>query len=139
MLLPSPDVVHVIETNASLLGWGVVSEQTCSGGLWSEEERNLYINLLELMAGSFGVKIFTDCKGKENYIHVKLRMDNKTAVSYINRMGGTHSCSLSHLACQLWQWCLQHQIILSAEYLPGTSNIEADRQSRNSYHRRNGC
>ena len=44
--------------------------------------------------------------------------------------GGTHSHSLSHLACQLWQWCLQHQIILSAEYLPETSNIEADRQSR---------
>ena len=48
---------------------GAVSEQTCSGGLWSEGERNLHINHLEFMAGSVEVKLFT--KGK-NSIHVKL-------------------------------------------------------------------
>ena len=52
------------------------------------------------------------------------------AICYINRMGGTRSHILSHTACQLWQWCLQRGITLSAEHLPGESNLTADRESR---------
>ena len=59
-----------------------------------------------------------------------LKMDNKTAIFYINKMGGTRSHLVAHTACQLWQWCLQRGITLSAEHLPGSSNIIADRESR---------
>ena len=44
--------------------------------------------------------------------------------------GGDPLPSLTEQACHLWQWCLQRNIILSAEYLPGISNIVADRESR---------
>ena len=59
-------------------------------------------------------------------------MDSTTAVAYINRMGGTHSSTLSNITCSLWQWCLQRApgITLSAEHLPGIHNITADAESR---------
>lgn len=62
--------------------------------------------------------------------HVRLRMDNQTAVCYINHMGGTRSPVLSNMACQLWEWCLQRGITISAEYLPGDLNKTADGESR---------
>ena len=59
-----------------------------------------------------------------------LRMDNTTAVAYLNHMGGTQSQTLAAYAKQLWLWCLNRGITLSAEYLPGEMNITADFQSR---------
>ena len=76
----TPDLV--IETDASLLGWGAATEQMSTGSLWSEEERTHHINLLELAGGALTVKTFT--KGRKN-IQVLLRMDNTTAIAYINR------------------------------------------------------
>ena len=76
---------------------------------------------------SSGNKTFT--KGREN-LHVYLRMDNMTAITYINQMGGTRSQTLSQEACNLWHWCLQQGITLSAEHLPGTENTVADIESR---------
>ena len=125
ILSQTPDLV--VETDASLLGWGAVSEGVRTGGLWSEKERTQHINCLELMAGALAVRTFA--KHKRN-IHVGLRMDNKTAIFYINRMGGTRSQSMVQPACQLWQWCLQRGITLSAEYLPGAKNEIADKESR---------
>ena len=125
ILSQTPDLV--VETDASLLGWGAVSEEVRTGGLWSEKERTQHINCLELMAGALAVRTFA--KHKRN-IHVRLRMDNKTAIFYINRMGGTRSQSMVQPACQLWQWCLQRGITLSAEYLPGAKNEIADKESQ---------
>ena len=78
---PSPDLT--IETDASLLGWGAVTEGVSTGGLWSEEERQNHINHLELLGAVLAVQTFT--KGRK-VSHVHLRMDNKTAVCYINRL-----------------------------------------------------
>ena len=43
--------------------------------------------------------------------------------------GGTHSQLISKLAIQLWQWCLEKNLSLSAVHLPGASNV-ADEESR---------
>ena len=91
-----PDMV--LETDASLLGWGAVCNGTCTGGLWSPQERTLHINQLELLAGSFAVQTFA--KDRRD-IHIHLRMDNNTARCYVSQMGGTHSPSLMRQACQL--------------------------------------
>ena len=56
-ILPQPPDLTV-ETDASLLGWGAVSEGIRTGGLWSEEERAQHINLLELKGGAMAVKTF---------------------------------------------------------------------------------
>ena len=47
-----------------------------------------------------------------------------------NRMGGTKSQTLSQTACDLWHWCLQRGITLSAVHLPGVLNSIADEESR---------
>ena len=68
------------------LGGGLPGREArfTTGGLWSQMEKKLHINCLELLAGSFAVKSFT----KDHLcVHVRLRMDNVSAVAYINRLG----------------------------------------------------
>ena len=102
---------------------GAVCQGVTTGGLWSQMEKKLHINCLELLAGSFAVKSFT----KDRLcVHVRLRMDNVSAVAYINRLGGTHSLIPSNLALALWEWALKRNIFLSAEHLSGALNVSAD-------------
>jgi len=117
----------VIETDASMLGWGAVCSGVRTGGLWSQTEARNHINYLELLAATLAVKAFV--KDTRN-AHILLKMDNSTAVFYVNRMGGTHSTLLSNLAVHLWQWCLERNVSLSAEHLPGVENCIADEESR---------
>ena len=63
-------------------------------------------------------------------IHVRLELDNTTAVTYINNMGGNKSNDCNMAVRQLWLWCIEHNIWVSAVHIPGTENVEADRQSR---------
>ena len=97
-----------------------------TGGLWSSQEQQ-HINVLELKAGMFAVQAFT--KDKQN-VHVHLRMDNTSALAYVNRMGGTRSPSLTRVACEMWDWCLQRGVTLSGSHLLGLNNQTADRESR---------
>ena len=60
ILSQTPDLV--VETDASLLGWGAVPEGMRTGGLWSEKERTQHINCLELMAGALAVRTFAKHK-----------------------------------------------------------------------------
>lgn len=126
ILTPASDLV--IETDASMQGWGAVCNGVRTGGLWSHSERLCHINCLELLAGAFAVKSFS--RGKI-YLHVHLKMDNTTAVAYINKLSGTHSPVLCNLVASLWHWAIARGMILSAEHLPGRWNTQADQESRN--------
>ena len=64
---------------------GHICQGVRNGGLWSQMERKLHIKCLELLAGAFAVKSFTK---NRLCVHVRLRMDNTSAVTYINRLGG---------------------------------------------------
>ena len=79
ILTPPPDLV--IETDASQQGWGAICKEVRTGGLWSQNERLLHVNCLELLAGAFAVKCFTK---NQIYLHVRLRMDNTTAIAYLS-------------------------------------------------------
>ena len=125
LLHSPPDLV--METDASRKGWGSVCQGVKTEGLWSQMERTLHINCLELLAGSFAVKCFA--KGRL-CAHVRLRMDNTSAVAYVNRLGGTRSLVLPSLALALWEWALSQNIFLSAEHLAGRMNVMADCRSR---------
>ena len=127
--LAQPDPSIIIESDASRDGWGAHCNGLSTGGLWSQSEQFLHINCLELLAGSFAIKCFA--KDKTN-IHIQLFMDNVTALTFINKMGGTKSRVLASLSRDLWQWCLQRQITVSATHIPGILNVNADRESR--YH-----
>jgi hypothetical protein len=117
----------VIETDASRKGWGAYCQGVSTGGPWCTGDGKIHINCLELLAGSFAIKTFTKTKA---CAHVKLMMDNAAAVAYINKMGGTHSHALANFAVALWKWCLDNQLIVSAQHLPGILNVRADKESR---------
>ena len=87
----------------------------------------MHINCLELLAATLAVKCFA--KGKQDIL-IHLRMDNTTAVSYINKYGGTVSPTLNQLTKDLWLWCLARNITLEATHLAGIRNITADQESR---------
>lgn len=99
------------------------------GGPWDETEKALHINALELKAAEFGLKSLT--KDKTD-IHVHLKMDNVSAVAHINRMGGTRSPILLKISREIWEYCLQRGITLTAEYIPGVLNEIADWESRHT-------
>jgi len=105
----------------------ILNGQTHTGGTWSAEEAAHHINYLELLAAFLAIKAFG--KSWQNTT-VLLHMDNVTAVSYINQKGGTVSKALSQLAITIWTWCIERDITLQAEHLPGHLNSQADEESR---------
>ena len=120
-----PDVV--IESDASLRGWGVTSNGVNTGGPWNAQEKGWHINCLEIQAASLVVQTFV--KNQTNVV-VLLLLDNTTAVSYINHLGGTVSPQATSLVKELWLWCLRQSISLKAHHLPGKENVIADHESR---------
>ena len=119
-----PDLT--IETDASLVGWGAVCNGIRRGGIWTHFERLLHMNCLQLMGGAFAVKAFAQHKTQ---VKVLLLMDNVTAVTYINKTGGTRSPILSSLAFELWSWCLQRQNSIMARHIPGIQNLQVNEES----------
>ncbi|KAK3101647.1 hypothetical protein FSP39_005170 [Pinctada imbricata] len=116
-----------IYSDASMSGWGAVMNDTHIGGRWSNSESENHINYLELLACFFALKSF--CK-LHSGIYVKIMMDNTTAVSYVNNMGGITSLKLDRLAKDLWLWCIERNIWISASHIPGETNVCADHKSR---------
>ena len=121
----NPD--YVFNTDASLLGWGAVLNEQCTGGRWKDEESRASINVLELQAVSLGLKAL--CSHLHNS-HIQVLIDNTTAVAYINHMGGSHSVPCNDTTRDIWLWCIERRIWLSAAHIPGVLNVEADRESR---------
>lgn len=117
----------VIYSDASTTGWGAACEEKRASGMWSDSERSRHINYLEILAAFFGLKIFA----KSCYnCQILLRIDNTTAISYINRMGGIQFPHLTEVTKQIWQWCERRKIILSASYISSADNNIADAESR---------
>ena len=120
----------LLERDASKIGWGLVmpNSESEDGGPWTKQEQEMHINALEMKAAGIAIKSVT--RDKQN-MHVHLKMDNVTAVTYLNKMGGTHSHTLNQSAKEILEYCMGKQIIITAEYLPGSQNQIADWESRN--------
>lgn len=86
-----------------------------------------HINLLELKAAFLALQAFVK---DQSHKVVLLKLDNTTAATYVNKMGGTHSVPLMSLALEMWTWCLQRAILISAQHVPGKENTIADTESR---------
>ena len=125
ILRPCPDLV--ITSDSSKIGWGAICNRVTTQGQWSMAESEKHINALELTAAYFALKAFT----KDNSdMHVHLRVDNRATQAQINKMGGPRSQGLLEITKEIWHYCLSRKITITAEYLPGALNVEADYQSR---------
>ena len=122
-----PEASIVIESDASKSGWGAVCQGIATGGRWTSEEAGLHINLLELQAVFLALQSFLKDKTK---VAVLVRLDNRTAIAYLNKMGSPTRSQLCLLALEIWEWCLLRQISPHAEYLAGKDNVLADWESR---------
>lgn len=125
--LSSPPPQHTISCDASMEGWGATWEEQSIQGVWTDGERLLHINALELMAifraiQHWGIQ-FHGCS-------VRIESDNSTAVQYIAHQGGTKSSTLCSITLVLLRYCDLHQIQLIPVHVPGAQNWEADRLSR---------
>lgn len=116
-----------IYSDSSSFGWGVACNNDTASGNWNASELSRHINHLELKAAFYGLKIFAahlaNCS-------VLLRIDNTTAIAYINKMGGVQFTHLNELARDIWQWCEARNIYIFASYIRSADNIVADRASR---------
>ena len=86
-----------------------------------------HINILEPKAAFFALKSFL--KDKINKM-ICLKLDNTTAVAYLNNMGGTHCPQLLRLTLEIWEWCEKKSVFLLAQHIPGVNNTVADVESR---------
>ena len=114
-------------TDASNKGWGIHLEQTSTKGLWSDREKRLDINVLELKTVSLALQRFQDqCQNQT----VLVATDNSTVVAYINKQGGTHLVKMCALLWKFMTWCHHYHITLKARHIPGCLNMMTDLLSR---------
>jgi len=113
------------------MGWGARQGKLQTGGRWSLTKTS---NYLELLAAFLALQCFAK---HSRGTTVQMKLDNVTAVTYINKLGGTHSQPLCQLVLTIWDWCIQRDVYLVAEHLPGKDNITADRESRSTRDRCN--
>ena len=124
MRIQQPSVF--LTSDSSDYGWGGTLDSQSTGGQWSATERQEHINYKELLAGLLTLQCF--CSDMSS-VHVRISMDNSTAVSYIQRKGGKKH-KLMRLTNQMWEWAQNRNIWLSACHLPGHLNVTADEESR---------
>ena len=74
-----------IYSDASLEGWGSTDSTGMVGGRWDEDVAFEHINSLELFAAKLALEKLA---GSIHDCHIQLEIDNTTAVTHINRMGG---------------------------------------------------
>lgn len=116
-----------IFSDASMSGWGAFCNGESARGTWDQHEVILHINYLELLAAFFALKCFAK---KLRGCEILMRIDNTTAISYINRMGSVQYPLLNSLAKEIWRWCENRELWIFASYIKSRDNVEADFESR---------
>ena len=117
----------LIFTDASNQGWGAHLENMTVSGNWTNQEKLLHINILELKA------VFLALKSFQNKIldkRVLIATDNATVVSYLNKQGGTHSWDMCLLVWRILAYCNPRNILIRARHIQGCLNVIADSLSR---------
>ena len=125
----APPEIELYTDASSTIGWGAVLMDTRTGGNWSPHDLTAYnhINQLELFAVLLAIQSFIN---KLKNKHVKVHIDNITAVACINNFGSTRSDKCNHLARQIWEFAMKHDIWLSVGHISGVKNDSADGESR---------
>ena len=129
MPILDPPISEIISTDASKDGFGYYdySSRVSGGGRWSEEERQLHINCLELRSILLSLKaLFPGQRQK----HLKIFCDSQVAIACILRQGSTRSLACNTHTRNLLLYCEEFELILTLAFIGTAENVEADFESR---------
>ncbi|EFN87992.1 hypothetical protein EAI_06111, partial [Harpegnathos saltator] len=119
--------IRRIFSDASLNRWGASCGDSRTHVWWSADDRALHINTLELKAAFNALRCFTadlsDCD-------VLLRIDNTTALAYINKFGSVQYPRLPAISGEIGCWCEERNIFIFALTISSMENFIADCESR---------
>ena len=129
MSIHPPDPSTFLFMDASHYRWGAYLEllRLSFHGCWLEDQSQLHINMLEMMA--IGLALRKAIKYIQ-YSCVMISTDNTTMVSYIKKQGETHSSNLCVEVWEILHWCLEHNIMVRVCHIPGRFYILTDCLSR---------
>ena len=118
--------VDIMADASGDFGWGGHSSrgQFCQGE-WTGQDCLAHINKKEIIAGHRSILQMME---PGDYVHLSL--DNMTAVSFINRQGGTRSRPLCLAAMSLWQTVLARNGWVRATWVPRDDNQLSDLLSK---------
>ena len=121
-----PEFSLEIYTDACLTGYGIFCEGKQTNGLWNESEKQFHINALELLAIKIGLLCFcAEIKNK----HIHVFTDNTVSVLGINKMGSCKE-NINNIIRDIWLFCMERNIKITASHIPGVKNVIADKLSR---------
>ena len=128
-ITPLPHTIQVV-TDASTHGWGgyavIAGLKDTYQGTWSQEEKSLHINALEMKAVALVLMRVNPPVGSV----ILVASDNTTTVAYINHQGGTISWT-TWLECRkLLLLARDRGWTIRARHIAGCLNVLADRLSR---------
>ena len=121
------DVEYYLYSDSSTQGWGAHLQDLTASGIWSQDQSQLHINVLELQAIWLGLRAFSQ---RVENAKVALMSNNTSAVAYLRNQGGTKSLAMNDLATDICLWVEKRGMTLVPRYLPGHLNVLADHLSR---------
>ena len=114
-------------SDASDVSWGAIIGEQQVSGVWTPCQKQLSINLREMMAGQNGLLKFGQfLRGKM----IALFCDNVTTVTYLRRSGGTRSQILFLKAREILLWIESMKITILPQFIQGALITRADLLSR---------
>ena len=125
--IKTADFQMEIYTDASGTGWGATNGFDNIYGFWDDNQKEFHINYKELLAVKLALESLANHLSN---CQLLLRIDNTTAISYMNRMGGVRFVAYNKLAKKIWQWAEDRKIFLFASYIASADNKQADSLSR---------
>jgi hypothetical protein len=122
---PSPNITNHISTSDSV--WGISLRSLQTACYWTKNKKKDNINVRELKSLLFVVQLHM-LRHKSSTL--KIYSDNRAALKYLKKAGGTSSILLQDLAIQIQDLRNKSNIQVICNHIHGIQNIEADHLSR---------
>ena len=113
-------------SGASPNGWGAACGKHSTGGSWTKEESSLHINVLEMAAAFFAVKIYARALSETS---VHLRVDITANLAWTNREDAPNE-TVYLILKEICKFYVEKQIWVHASYISSRRNKVADKESR---------